>query len=133
MSAERVEIVRRFLEGARRDPDTAWSAFAEDVEWEVGQLRIPGATPVSRGPDGVRNFFRHWVGAFEDWDYEVEELIDAGDSVVAQIHQWGRGKGSGVTVDQHFWQIHTVRDGRIVRVTHRLEKSEALRTARREE
>jgi hypothetical protein len=28
--------------------------------------------------------------------YDSDELIDARDNVVVRIHQWGRGKGSGV-------------------------------------
>jgi ketosteroid isomerase-like protein len=126
---DQVEIVRRFLEGAQRDPDAVWDAFAETVEWETGPLQIPGVPPMAHGPAGVRDFFRRWVGIFEDWGYEVEELIGVGEAVVAQIHQWGRGKGSGVVVDQHFWQIYTVRDAEIVRVTHRHSRGEALRAA----
>ncbi|MCD6016742.1 MAG: hypothetical protein K0R88_2826 [Solirubrobacterales bacterium] len=61
-----------------------------------GGLAIPDVPATSRGPDGVRRFFRLWVGTFEGWAYEVEEVIDAGDAAVAvHIHQWGRGRGSG--------------------------------------
>ena len=53
-------------------------------------------------------------------------MIDAGDSVVVHIHQWGRGKGSGATVESRFWQVLTLRDGRVIRVTHHPEKAQAL-------
>ena len=66
-------------------------------------------------PMGVREFFRRWVGPFDDWSYEFGNVIDAGDSVVVRVHQWGRGKGSGVTVESEFWQVWTIRNGKVVR------------------
>ena len=97
--------------------------------WEVGALAIPDVPATSRGPGAVREFFRRWVGAFEDWAYEVEEVIDARDAVAVQLHQWGRGKGSGATVDLHFWEVWIVRDGRVVRVTHWVDEADALEAA----
>ena len=128
MSQENVRSVRRFLDHAREDPD-AWDIFDQDVLWEVGALAIPDIPATSRGPDGVREFFRRWVGAFEGWAYEVEEVIEAGDAVAIHLHQWGRGKGSGAMVDLRFWEVWTMRDGKAVRVTHQIEKAEALEAA----
>ena len=73
--------------------------------------------------------FRDWVGAFEAWGYEAEEIIDAGDAAVVQLHQWGRGKGSGATVENRFWQVWTVREGKVTRATHHVEKARALEAA----
>jgi ketosteroid isomerase-like protein len=129
MAQENVEIVRRFLEQAPQNPDAVWAIFDADVEWKTGALSIPDLPDTLRGPDGVRDFFRRWVGAFEGWGYEVEELIAARDSVAVRIHQWGRGKGSGATVDNRFWQVWTMRDGKAVRVTHELERARALEAA----
>jgi len=128
MSQENVQVVRSFLDHAREDP-AAWDIFDEDVVWEVGGLAIPDVPATSRGADGVREFFRRWVGAFEDWAYEVEEVIDARDAVAVHLHQWGRGKGSGATVDLHFWEVWIVRDGRVVRVTHWVDKADAFEAA----
>jgi ketosteroid isomerase-like protein len=128
MSQENVRSVRRFLDHAREDPD-AWDIFDQDVLWEVGALAIPDVPATSRGPDAVREFFRRWVGAFEGWADKVQEVIEAGDAVAVHLHQWGRGKGSGAMVDLRFWEVWTMRDGKAVRVTHRLEKAEALEAA----
>ena len=128
MSAENVRAVRRFLDHAREDPEV-WDVFDEDVVWEVGALSIPDVPAAYRGPDEVREFFRRWVGAFEDWAYEVEEMIDARDAVAVHLHQWGRGKGSGAMVDLRFWAVWIMRDGRAVRVSHRVDKADALEAA----
>jgi ketosteroid isomerase-like protein len=127
MSHANVDIVRRFLDQAPENPDAVWDIFATDVVWETSALLIPDLPDILHGPDGVRDFFRRWVGAFDNWDHEVEDMIEASDSVAVHIHQWGRGKGSGVTVDQRFWQVWTMRDGKAVRVTHELERADALR------
>ena len=123
MSRENVKLIERVLELAQRNPEALRGALDDAVEWEVPFF--PDAARL-HGPGSVMDFFRSLVGTFDDWGYEVGEVIDAGDSVIAHIHQWGRGKGSGATVDQHFWQIWTVRDTKVVRVTHRLEMPEAL-------
>jgi ketosteroid isomerase-like protein len=128
MSQESLELVRRMLDEARRNPEAMFDMFADDVEWDTGDLRLPGPT-THHGPDGVREFFRDWVGAFEEWGYEAEEIIDGGDSIVVHIHQWGRGKGSGATVENRFWQVWTVRDGKVIRATHHFEKAHALEAA----
>ena len=123
MSQENVALIERTLGGARRNPPALWEILDDDVIWQV---EMPDHPPTYHGPEGVREFFRRWVGTFDEWDYEVPEVIDAGDSVVSHIHQWGRGKGSGVTVDQNFWQVWTIRDGKIVRAAVHSEKAEAL-------
>jgi ketosteroid isomerase-like protein len=97
------------------------------VSWEFAALDLPDVgTTQFRGPAGVREFFRRWVGPFDEWGYEVREAIDAGDSVVGHSHQWGRGKGSGATVESRFRQVLTLCDGKIVRAAHRSEKAQAL-------
>jgi ketosteroid isomerase-like protein len=134
MSQENVEIIRRMLDqgqrgaAAQREGAALWEILDDDVEFEVGALGIAGLTTF-HGPDGVREFYLRWVRPFEEWDYETEEVIDAGDSVVVRIHQWGRGKVSGVTVDNHFWQVWTLRDGKVIHSTHHWEKAEALEAA----
>jgi ketosteroid isomerase-like protein len=126
MSLENVKMIERMLDQAQRDPAALFEVLDDEVRWEVGPLDLPDSRATYCGPAGVREFFRRWVGTFDEWGYEVGEVIDAGDSVVVHIHQWGRGKGSGAPVESHFWQVWTVRDGKVVRGTHHSEKAEAL-------
>ena len=126
MSRENVEIVLRYLANAARAPEKVWDVFDDDVEWDMADIGRPDFPETSRGPDAVREFFRQWIGSFENWGYEVEEVVDNADAVAVRIRQWGRGKESGVSVDGRFWQIWFLRDGKAVRVTHRQSKAEAL-------
>lgn len=130
MSQQNVELVERVLGEAQRNPDALWEVLDEDVLWEPGHLNIPDAGPTHwRGPAGVQEFFRRWIGPFDDWGYEVGEMIDAGDSVVAHVHQWGRGKWSGAEVDSQFWLVWTIRGGKIVRGRHYTDRAHALAAA----
>jgi ketosteroid isomerase-like protein len=77
----------------------------------------------------VAEAVRRWTGAFADFAFEVEELIDAGDSVVMVLRQVGRGKGSEASVEMKMAWLYTVQDGRIVRVNMFADREEALAAA----
>ena len=127
MSQQNLELVRRVLGEAQHNPAALWDVLDDEVLWELRDLDLPDAGPAQwHGPAGVKEFFRRWTGPFDEWGYEVSEMIDAGDSVVAHIHQWGRGKGSGAKVESQFWLVWTIRDGRIVRGAHYPGRVEAL-------
>ena len=126
MSQENVALVLRVLDEGRHNPTALWDVLDDEVEWEVGSLDIPDSGGTWHGPAGVREFFRRWVMPFDDWGYEFGHAIDAGDSVVVRVHQWGRGKGSGVAVDAEFWQVWTIRNGNVVRWRAYATEAEAL-------
>jgi ketosteroid isomerase-like protein len=102
-----------------------FASLDEEVEWDY-----VGAFPESktyRGPDAVREFFLEWSGAFDDFDLEAEEMIDAGDSVLALLHQWGHGKESGAQVENRTWQVFTFRRGKVIHCRGYGTKREALK------
>ena len=68
------------------------------------------------GREGFLRFITNWTDQFEEFQQIAEEFIDAGDRVIVRIHQEGRGKGSGVPVEAHFWLVHLLDDGKNRRV-----------------
>jgi ketosteroid isomerase-like protein len=77
---------------------------------------------------------RRYEGAVDDiWqDFQGHptEVIDAGDKVVTAITVHGKGKGSGVDVEMHLFNIWTLRDSKVVRLVGGYrDRSEALRDA----
>ena len=50
---------------------------------------------------------RGWIDSWDDWQWEVESLHDAGDRVVAIMRQSGRARSTGVRVDMRFAQVYT--------------------------
>jgi ketosteroid isomerase-like protein len=128
MSQENVEIVREMLDAFNRGDYEASLAFLDEhVEWH-DPPHVPGAG-VHRGPEEVRRWFLRWMGAWESYTAEAEELIDAGDQVVVVHYERGRGKVSGAEVDQRFANLFDLRDGRIVSRRPFLDRTEAVEAA----
>ncbi|HET9120579.1 MAG TPA: nuclear transport factor 2 family protein [Solirubrobacterales bacterium] len=128
MSEENVEIVRAMLDAFNRgDFDASLEFLAEDIEWH-DPADVPGAG-VHRGPDEVRRFFVAWLGAWETYTAEAEELIDAGDRVVVVHHEWGRGRESGIEVDNRSANLFELRDGKVVRRWPFPDRESALQAA----
>lgn len=124
MSRENVEIVQQSYEAFDRgDYRSALEAFDPGVEFDLSHF--PEGR-VYHGHDGLREAFRIWLGTWEDYRQERDELIDAGDEVVVPIREHGRGKGSGVALTRVTFAVWTLRDGKTVRVRFYSTRGEAL-------
>ncbi len=129
MSRENVELLERTLAISQDDPTAFLAILDDEVCWEVDALDVPDAGNAWYGAEGVREFFRRWVTPFDDWGWEFGDLVDVGVTVIVHIRQWGRGRGSGVPVENAFWQAWTFREGKVIRTTHHQTKKEALEAA----
>ena len=132
MSRENVDLVRRvYAAAARGANEAAFDLYAPDIEWDV----TPSAAaqfdlePVYHGHEGVRRFWRDYLSAFERLDFELEELIDAGDRVLAVVHERASGRCSGIAFDNRVFAVWTLRNGEIARMGVYLDRDEALEAA----
>jgi ketosteroid isomerase-like protein len=133
MSQENVEVARRSLDAFNQSGvETIISGFySPEIVFDFSPTDIPGLG-VYRGYDEIRTFFEEdWFGAFpfEEWEVEVEELIDHGDQVIAMLRQRGRGGSSGAAAELEFASISTLRDGEIVRIEFYLGREKVLEAA----
>jgi uncharacterized protein len=131
MSEENVEIVRGVYDAWQRgDFEGAFEPFHEDIEW-LGPPDISraGGEPIVRGHKGVRRSLGRWVGVWDDYRFELRELIDIGDDVLAGGWQHGRGKGSGVEVSEEIFSVWTLQAGKIVRQRMFRDRTQALEAA----
>ena len=129
MSQENVEIVRRIWEAdRRRDVEAVHAAYAPDVVWE-DNTGLWGDWGTARSPDGVRAAWGRWYEAFEDVEFEWDEVSDTADHVVVTYRSRARGRGSGVLVDQAITLLWTLQDGKVVRIRSYSDRSEALEAA----
>ena len=128
MSRENVEIVRRIY-AAERGGEAAslLELYDPDVELvaagSLGHL-VGGGT--YHGYDGLRTFYRAYYDAWKHVDYAVDELIDAGESVVSLVTNRGRGRASSIALEWQVPGVWTFKDGKIVRVTFFSSREEAL-------
>jgi ketosteroid isomerase-like protein len=81
------------------------------------------------GHDGVAAFFRSWLGAWEDYRIEPEEVIDCGDKLIVFLRHRGRGKGSGLEIEHHFAQVIHLRNAVGLRVEIYWDRIHALEAA----
>lgn len=92
-------------------------ALGDDVEWWApgSRDRLPWAG-TWRGKSGVADFFRV-LNAEMDYDkFEAEELISAGDHVIAIVSAAGRAIRTGRPFESHIVREYLFRNGKIVRV-----------------
>lgn len=97
--------------------------------WDMSTAHDWPESATYEGIEGVERFLRDWVGAFDDWQQEVQSLHDAGDKVVAVMRQSGRAKGTGMPLDMAYAQVITFRDGLQVRMQMFQTRSEAFAAA----
>jgi ketosteroid isomerase-like protein len=96
MSQEEVELVRETFEAWNRgDLESVLESLSPEWEWHPARL-FPGTDAVYHGKEG---FVRFWNTFREPWEtirVEIERIEDLGDSVLALMMFYGKGKGSGV-------------------------------------
>lgn len=127
MSQGNVEVVRRIFETYRSgDFAASMKNFDPDVEFDM-TYRPDGR--VFHGHDGLAEGMRTWTGAFEGWTFQVAEMIDGGDHVVTVTRESGRGKGSGIEIDQTVFHVASLSDGKVIRWKQFLDRGQALEAA----
>ena len=129
MSRENVEIVREGYERYAATGEYVGDLATDDFVWDMSNFHGWPEQQMYEGADGAGAFLREWVGAWEDWELELEALHDAGDKVVALVHQRGRSKVGGMPVEMSFAQVWTLRDGKQARMEMYSDRDEALEAA----
>jgi ketosteroid isomerase-like protein len=95
------------------------------MEWVVLE-DFPDPGPF-RGIEGTRAFWELWKGTFDEFHAELEEYVEAENSMIVMVRMVGRGKDSGVSVDTPtFPMVWTVRDDQVVRMQMFTSRDDAL-------
>jgi ketosteroid isomerase-like protein len=132
MSQENVEVIRAiYMAYASGDYQSTFQYISEDVEF-YEPPDVSGGS-VARGHEGMARSLGRWLGAWDDYHYELRELIDAGDRVFVRGWQSGRGKGSGVEISEEIFSVWTVRAGKAVEQRMFRDRIQALEAAGLEE
>src|SRR4051812_37370070 len=123
--SERLNAVRRFSEAFnRRDFDGLLADTGPDTvlhEWPLS----PGAASY-QGPEGLRQAIDAW---FESWEWmhiTIEDLNEAGDRVMATMHQRAQGKGSEAQVEIRSFNVWSFKDGTVAEIWLFTDRESAL-------
>ena len=101
-----------------------------DFVWDMSTFSGWPERQIYEGRDGAREFLASWTEPWDNWELELEELIEAGeDEVLAVLRQHGASRTTGLEVDMRFAQLWTVRDAKIIRMRMYADPAEARRAA----
>ena len=131
MSQENVELVREAFESLLGgDLDKAAQLVDPEVEFHgtVGGLE---EGRVAHGlPQAVQTFWgEEDLEAWDERRLEAEEVIDAGDDVVVLLHEYRRGRRSGIELETDTAVVCGVSGGRVVRIQGYMDRHAALEAA----
>ena len=130
MSEENVEIVAQGYAQFSATGDLVEERTHPDFVWDMSTFSGWPERKTYEGTDGAREFLATWTEPWDDWEVELEELVDAGaDQVLAVLRQHGSSKTTGLEVDMHFAQLWTMRDGQYIRMQMYADPAEARRAA----
>jgi uncharacterized protein len=129
MSEENVEVVRQGFSAYDRGGLDALAEFWHpDVNWRAAEGALDDVG-LMEGPDALRHYYEQWEDTFETIRTEVEELVEAGDQVVAVVRGIGRMKESEAEVDVRYAIVLSIRDGKIAAGREYFTREEALEAA----
>ena len=133
MSEESVELVRDLIEDFRRRDHERALDFDPEIEWDATGIEetIPDIAGVYRGHEGVRAFWRRWLSPWKDIEFEIEDVRDPGDDVVALFsnqRQWGRHSGIATEI-RPYGMVFTIHGGKVVRWRQYPDHESALEAA----
>jgi ketosteroid isomerase-like protein len=126
MSQENVKKIRETFEAWNRgDRDAAFKWLDNDVV-----LRTAEGWPerAHHGKLAARSFYEGFAETVGG-NAVIEDLIDAGEIVVARIRAHMTGERSGLEGDMQFSQVQTFRKGKVVLIEFFWDHHEALEAA----
>ena len=108
------------------DAEGALACFSEDVV--VESPARPDVTG-GRGREALGALVGSWVGSWEDWSEEINEVRELGDRVMVISTQRGRAKSSGIEITAQYAYLYEVRNGELSRMGMYSTADEALEAA----
>ena len=124
MSQENVEVVRRFIEDTNQTRDFPWDLVDPDIVYVIDPPAWLAGT--YRGHAELKDTLRRTFEVYDEFRFEVDEFVDAGDAVVALGVAHVRGALSGATAVQAGGVVYRVHKGLIVAVRVYLDHDQAL-------
>jgi uncharacterized protein len=128
MSEQNRERIRSGYEAlARGDLDEVLELMDPEVVMrDRPEIPDPG---VYRGHEGVLAALAQSLDYFDEVRFVPEEIHDAGDNVVVVLRMHGRGKESGVPVEERIAHLWTIRDDKAKSLQVYSDPEEALADA----
>ena len=124
-----IELVVAGAEAVTRgDADALIAVCASDVEFEPSMAGLE--VDVYRGHAGMRKWMDDLHAVWDEFSGVVDDFEEVRtDSVLVRLTVHGRARGSGIALEQDFWHLWRIRDGKLWRGKSFTGKQEAVRAA----
>jgi ketosteroid isomerase-like protein len=123
VSQENVEIVRRFMDHWNETGEFLWALIDPDAVFEIDPESFVAGT--YRGYEGIGELVRLTAEVFDEFRYEAEDIVDAGDSVLVLGRIHARGIQSGASGTQPGALVFQTRGGLVVAYRSYFDREEA--------
>jgi ketosteroid isomerase-like protein len=121
--------VERLREGYEAFNAGDWDRVLDRFAPEFRADERPDVLDSERGVDAMEAMGK--AGAlFDDYRLDPLEFEDRGDWILVTVRQSGRGKASGVPVEEELFHLWDVHDGRATQLRAFTTREEALQAAR---
>jgi len=84
---------------------------------------------VTRGREAVAQALDVDSEIWAERRMELQRVLDAGDRVIALVHEYRRGKGSGVSVEADIALVYGFKEDKIIRIQPYMSQADALEAA----
>ena len=130
MSEENIKLVREaFAAFVAGDQEKAAELVDPEVEFR-GTIGGVQEGQVAHGVSEIDEAFEaEDLEAWEERRLEPEAFLDAGDEVVVLLHEYRRGRGSGIELETKTAVVIAVSGGRVVRIQGYMDRDAALEAA----
>ena len=125
MSQENAEIVRQIYEAWAKGDFRAGDHFDPHVVWVIRSPDFP-EFGVFSGPAGLTTYTRRVLEQWERLTVEATQIQAVGDTVLVHVVQHGKGRASGIEVDDTYFMLFTFRGKQIVRMETVRDEGDAL-------
>lgn len=110
-----------------RDYEGAVAMMDPDIEWDTRAAFPDGE--LGRGIAAAGAMTRRWWEEWEEWKFEPQEYVESDAHVLVRCRFAGRGKRSGVQVEDDFFQVFAFDDVHAVRLAFFQDESQARAAA----
>jgi ketosteroid isomerase-like protein len=129
MSQENMELVAGGWAAFQRGDVEAMRADCHPDVLIVQPPEVPDTKTYS-GLAGVKEAIEDWPNEWDDFQFEVLELIDVSNTqLVSVTRHRGHGAMSGIEMDAIVAYVHTIRNGKLTRLDMFFSREQALEAA----
>jgi uncharacterized protein len=126
MTTGNADLIRPiYAEWGRGNWRSAFDVYHPQMEWGWSD-EFPDLDGVFADTRDPNPRLRRWLSGWQGWRVQADDYLEIGDYVVVLATYRGRGKGSGVELEQEGAHVFRVRGGKVVRLEIFASRQKAL-------